>query len=339
MMEPTYTAIKQQLIKRYENMRIDPSIPDLWRHFVFFAANCRHFLEIDTLQAQKSLFARICLNQQLSVWEDKHRDLLPADAVGEIDGSWWQALRSRPGIICTFHTGSYRLINHLLMKQGIAYALLVSEKVRNRDGADFEKRYHKGSKGSDQLMVLHAEDPAVLFKIRHLLQAGKSLLAYVDGNTGSGRQGIPVSFFNREIQVRKGLPVLAHLLQVPLYPIANIRKGGQLVFLAPDPIWASPSIERHAFAHQSMQELYRFLEQLIEPAADQWAGWLHLHHATSLPRGKEGSFCVGLNGCPEYSDTLLPFLIDGKAFVFNPINYRAYSIPLSLYERMLNNLR
>jgi lauroyl/myristoyl acyltransferase len=336
--QTSYEQVLNSLTSHYAQKKVGPEQTDLWRLFVFFAANCRHFLGLDNLAEQQSLFARVRMNQQLSIWEDANYIHLPKEATTGLDEHWWQQLRREPGIICTFHTGSYRLINHLLLKQRIDFALLVSGKVKQRDGADFEQRYQEDVAGGKTLTVLNAEDPSVLFKLRRLLQQGKSLLAYVDGNTGSGSNGIAIPFFGKDVVVRKGLPMLAHWLDVPIYPLANIRKNEVLTFYALSRIKSSKCKDKHDFALETMQRLYGFLEYTINDYVDQWEGWLHLHHAVNQQFGGE-PLLLDLIENADQNAPLLPFELNGRAFAFNPLTYGSYPISRDVYYQMLNYFR
>lgn len=336
--QTSYQQVLNSLASHYTQANVGPDQTDLWRLFVFFAANCRHFLGLDNLAEQRSLFARVRMNQQLSIWEDAHYSQLPKEATTGLDEQWWQQLRQEPGIICTFHTGSYRLINHLLLKQGIDFVLLVSKKVKQRDGASFEQRYQKDVADGKTLTVLNAEDPSVLFKLRRLLQQGKSILAYVDGNTGSGSNGIAIPFFGKEVIVRKGLPMLAHWLDVPIYPLANIRKNKELTFYARPPIRPSKCIDKHEFALEAIRQLYGFLEYTINDYLDQWEGWLHLHHAVIQQFGSE-SLQLDLVENAKQNAPLLPFELNEKTFVFNSLTYGSYPVSRDVYCQMLNSFR
>src|SRR5690606_330616 len=91
-----------------------------------------------------------------------------------------QQLTIRPGIIATFHLGSYRFLNLVLASARLKLALLVSTSVLGREEHHWVCRYAS-------LMVLDAEDPAVIVQIIRALKNEYTLVVYVDGNTGTGQ--------------------------------------------------------------------------------------------------------------------------------------------------------
>ena len=95
------------------------------------------------------------------------------------------------------------------------------------------------------------------------LKNGKSLLLYIDGNTGSGsntmnnHNHLVVDFFSGKIFARKGIALLAHIAHSPIITVASYRKfvdDIRLRFF--DPIYADTKQERSAFTKTTTQKIY-----------------------------------------------------------------------------------
>lgn len=334
----TYLTNQHAIIKQYRELDINPESADLWRQFAFFSANCQHFLNVFDHEKQRSLFKDVLRNQHLSVLDDTcFAALAHSDLVN------WQAGRAeewkrRPGIICTYHTGSYRMINHLLVRDKIAFALLVSEKVKQKAGAGFQERHAMLSKeNAGELKVLNAEEPNVLFKIKQVLAQGTCLLVYIDGNTGSASGGLDMNFFGRKIKVRKGVAAIAALLKVPIYPIASIRNGSSIQFHHFPSIDCNGLCERNEFVAGTTQLLYNLLEALLHERQAQWEGWLFLHKTVILPVNTANFAFKHEHDLSDLTQWI-PFKIDSFMFVLDKISYQSYQITKRIYKLMTGKL-
>lgn len=211
-------------------------------------------------------------------------------AIAEEGCDWWGStlrslplpskLLSQPGIIATYHTGSYRLLPRWLHSQGLPFSLVVSRAVGQRQGAHYRELADCSS--PDHFDIIDAEQPNALFVMRKALRSGKYLLVYVDGNTGvlpaSNRNTAVVPFFDTRISVRAGIAHLAYLAGAPIYPITHHVQGGvSTPFCMDETLFADPGVPRRAQASEIMHTLYSFLERMIQVSPAHWEGWFYLN--------------------------------------------------------------
>lgn len=191
-----------------------------------------------------------------------------------------EQLRRQPGIIATYHVGSYRLLPRWLHSQGLPFSLVVSHAVKHQQGP----RYHRLANHSrpERFDIIDAERPDALLLMRRALQSGKYLVVYVDGNTGAlsqpKRNTAVVDFYDTGMRVRTGMAHLAYLTGVPFYPMAHHAWHSQGTrFWVGDAIHPEPSQPRAQQAVAMMQGLYAFLERIIHTRPGQWEGWFYTH--------------------------------------------------------------
>lgn len=220
------------------------------------------------------------LNQQLMLAEEDGSHLHEIQWEGPLD-KMMEILHTRPAIICTFHTGSYRQINHFLLKNCVLpYSLLVSREVNYAEGPHFKHTIQSlALPHRSELNTIVADQPYSALKIMRALDSGKHLLAYLDGNIGSDSR-MDLRFLGLPFRVRYGLAYLAHRASVPLVCIIARRmpdhtNSMQIVSIieAPGLLHSDPK----TFAHHSTAEMYGELEKLLRNEPWQWDMWYHLH--------------------------------------------------------------
>src|SRR5690606_2486951 len=125
--------------------------------------------------------------------------------------AWVDRLRRAPGIICTYHTGSYRLICRLLAAAEMSAALLLATDVLKVQGLDFLEIYRQaaGAHAGAELMLIDAERPTSLMAMARAAKRGLPILAYIDGNAGAGAASrshnlAEISFLAGRMPVRQG---------------------------------------------------------------------------------------------------------------------------------------
>src|SRR5690349_8607120 len=101
--------------------------------FNFVSAGLTNFLPELDHNKHEAIFKDILLHQRLSVLEQEFFGALDYASYENLTPDVWKALQS-PAVICTFHTGSYRLINQFLAKNNIPYSLVISKDVLEQQG-------------------------------------------------------------------------------------------------------------------------------------------------------------------------------------------------------------
>jgi len=139
-------------------------------------------------------------------------------------------------------------------------------------------------KNIETLEILNAENSQIVLQAIRRLRSGKSLLFYIDGNTGVGGyyadmdKLIKIKFFNNDLYARKGIAFLSHFTQTPIIPVICIRTGWlsrEIHFL--DPIKPNKETKKEEYNKKATQLLYSNLEKYVSKYPEQWEGWLYVH--------------------------------------------------------------
>lgn len=202
------------------------------------------------------------------------------------DQSFLADIQTRPRVFCTLHLGSYRLINHFLGRHGVRFTLVVDNATLQNQGDKFLALREASALYQDcDMRILNAESANIGLQMMREVKAGRSLLFYIDGNTGVGgmsRQDeklTVIPFLGRHIFARKGIAFLAHVTQCPIVPVASFRRSEadyEMHFFPP----IVPDVQqpREAFAVATTQHIFGLFETLLRRYPEQWEGWLYLNH-------------------------------------------------------------
>ncbi len=247
-----------------------------------FSANLTNFLPQLPEREHEELYSNLLRNLSLEKFD--HR-LMHLSDVSAIEGDWSLINNpDKPFIFCTFHIGSYRLIANALIRKGYNFSTLVRQEVFESQRAEFKNycdEMHDTFQSKSEVNILNAEDPRVLLKMTRELKAGRSILVYIDGDTGSGEDHkTTVDFLNQQVRVRKGIPYASFLAGVPIVPIVQYRKENlQNVLRIGKPIALENNEGREEFSQRALDTIYRYFGQYIELYPDQWEGWTYIHNA------------------------------------------------------------
>lgn len=321
-----------QLEERVRNMDIYGN-EETFRLYTFFKANVKHFMPNTAKEKLEQAFKEVCLHQHLS-WKDLHNEQQEEQpTISGIEPSFIESVKARPGVICTYHLGSYRMINKVLSDAEIRFSLLVNANV-------FEEESKQEVSGGfvRDFDLIDAEQPTALLKMMRALKKGESLLVYLDGNTGvnSGKEKhVVVEFMAGRLWVRKGIAVLAQLMQCPIYPLSCLRTS--LYSLAystaeaiippkdkqPDPL----------FVQRTMQTLYKQLEEIVYTQPFQWECWLYLHQFMVLPEPVKSRNEVQVKELLN-PDAWASFSIDGHCFALDLESFSSFKIAEPIHTMM-----
>lgn len=307
-------------------------LPVLEAREALFRANIYHFLPDYPASRYDELYRQVCANQRQAA--DDYRQARPewiASRCLEL-GGWLARVQARPGIIATYHTGSYRLLNLCLATAGLPLALLVSAEVAARERQSMllkQQRLTKDARPDRPLVVLEAEDPHILRKTGRLLAQGYYVVFYVDGNTGAaeGRSThlLQLPFLAGRLNVRQGIPLLSYLAGVPVYPIRCDRQHGVPHFVCADPMVPHPGETRNDYAVRVMAMLYRFLEVALEQDPATWECWRYIQQwVVGKEVGRCASADLNLLAGPAhrwhvFREQGRRYLIDAKGYIFYPM--------------------
>jgi len=214
-------------------------------------------------------------------------------------------------IYCTFHMGSYRMIIPALLKSNIDLAVVLAKDTLDEQHASIIRIHEKLKEEyhlTNTLDFIDAESSMGAIKMIRALNSGKSLLFYIDGNTGVNGKNItdekllPINFFQYIINVRKGIAYIAHKCNVPIIlglshylsdDIINIRYYNPIEVNEQDH-------DVKVFSERTIQTIYDQFSELLVKYPSQWEGWLYLHSILD-----EKNFCISeqeqdLNKDQEY---------------------------------------
>jgi lauroyl/myristoyl acyltransferase len=250
-----------------------------------FSANLTNFLPQVPEKEHDTMYQSLIRNLALEKFD---RKLMHLSDVSALEGDLSLINNpKKPFIFCTFHIGSYRLIANVLLRKGYNFSTLVRQEVFEKQQKEF-KSYCAGMYDNfgtpSKVNILNAEDPRVLLQMTRELQAGRSILVYIDGDTGSGEEHkTTVNFLNQKVKVRKGVPYASYLSGVPILPIVQYRKKNlQNVMRIGKPISINKNESRDQFSQRALSAIYKYFGQYVEKYPDQWEGWSYIHNSLVL---------------------------------------------------------
>lgn len=198
------------------------------------------------------------------------------------------AKNGTPYIFCTYHIGSYRMLNSILAVNDIEYSLVTDNQYIKEQG-DKTKELFKTikkdflQKDSD-LDILDAESPSIGLQAIRKLKNGTSLLFYIDGNTGVNNDNENkdnferINFLNTPYYARKGIAYLSFISKVPIIPVVSLRKGwlNREIYILPS-LKANDTESREQFCYSATQKLYDILAEYIKKHPEQWESWIYVY--------------------------------------------------------------
>lgn len=296
---PEYLEQYLQAHRRFQQLDFSDYGSSVGRMSRQCLASLRYFLPNQTNHEQ--ILRQVLLNQELSKIDEclvEQPALLQQQFTQtEItDPQHWLAAAAsgKPVLFCTFHYGSYGLINGLLASRGIDFALPVSSQIfqqlKPRYDRNMQLLQQQSSAALGQMQLLDAEASTLLLQLRRKVKAGHSLLFYLDGNAGVGgmqssnENMTQIRWFDHAIQSRIGLSFISHFLQIPIVPVLCYRRG-----LLQNTLYFGEAVQPQEQAatadlHQRVtQQLFDFLSGFVKKDPSQWEAWMYLHRFISLP--------------------------------------------------------
>jgi len=303
--------------------------------FALFSTNLHNLLPDLPRKEYVPTFRRLQANLALTFMDIEHAACPGFMQARGWDDAWATTLRERPGIVCTYHTGAYRYLNHLLVAAGVQLSIVVA-------GRAIPAEQRLLDRASADIDLIDAEQPHALFSMAKAAKQGRSLLVYIDGNTGTNGNAadadrhnlLTVPFCGWQVKVRQGVAALAYRLQLPLYPVIcerEVRWGMRLNHLLTywhfNPICPLPDESQAAFAARATARLYGLLEQFVVRNPDQWEGWLGLQHDLVLPAPAELDE-------EEHPMRWAPYRRGNQAFLLHRPTYASYRITWKEFYRL-----
>ena len=249
--------------------------------FAVFSANLTNFMPDIAKSKHVSLYRDLLIHKTYENFDQQVLSILEfTDIEGNID------LFNDPNqnfIVSAFHLGSYRSIGNLLLQKKYDFSLLVRKEIYAEQMDRFllfNQKMHDHFGTPTGSTVLNAEDPSVLVKMLRELRSGRSLLTYLDGNTGTDTQDslVEIDFLNQRILARQGLSYLSFMAKVPIVPVVCYRKpDGRNVLHIGEPISLNNTAKREQYAQETTQSMFNFFGGFLNKYPDQWEGWHYVH--------------------------------------------------------------
>jgi lauroyl/myristoyl acyltransferase len=259
--------------------------------FNLVSAGLHNYLPHIDYHQHEGIFKGILLHQRLSHLEQLYAEALEFVTCENIHDDTWELLKNGGAIICTFHTGSYRIINQVLIQHKIPFTLVIAKSILDSQGDQFNLLHQRfsGEQNGVSFGIIDAESPSSGLQMLREIKRGRTLVLYIDGNTGAGNNDkeknnlCDIAFLGQRIFARKGIAFLAHVLGAPILTIASYRKSIddiRLRFL--DPIYPRIDPDRETFAQDTTQKIYDFVAEIITRYPEQWEGWMYLHKVAHI---------------------------------------------------------
>ena len=210
--------------------------------------------------------------------------------------------RTKPAVFAAYHFASYRLIPPLLIDQGVDLTIVMDRKV-----AQFKEEAFTGAissflehrkKDINRFRFRDTSDPALVLKLSKDLRGGRSVLFYIDGNTGvdGGRpqegHSETVPFIDHKVMSRIGIPIVAELGRAPVIPILmqrgttltkNYLQVGRAIL---------PTSDRRAFISSSLTEVWKICGEAVRADPGLWESLRYANKYLTFNDAPNGSSCL-----------------------------------------------
>ena len=315
--------------------------------FNLMSASLYNFLPKITYDKHEGIFRNISINQKLSSLEQGYLNIQNRIVYENFSPDLLNTLKNNNGIICTFHLGSYRLINQFLLLNKMPLTIVASKAVVELQTDDFMNIRDKvDAQDSDLIKIIDAESEHAITKILRDIKAGRILVFYIDGNMGTGENSpnnpnlINVSFLGKRLLVRKGIAYISHLAKVPIYTVACFRKkldDIRIHFF--DPIYPVSFSNRNKYAEFATQKIYHYIEPIIKKYPEQWEAWLYIHKAINFSNEPDKEEIMSDLSIPIESSLFVLNLREFGVFnllectyLFRKKGFKSYLIDLNLFD-------
>jgi hypothetical protein len=251
------------------------------KEYLFYRANKHTFLPDSPLD-DELLFEKMQFNKRLRILEDNTAtDVLMNIMSCEGNMEFLENTQKTPYIFCSFHFGPFMQIGPLLNRQGIDFSVLTEPGISHR------QLHH--TVAAEDLKVMHSNTSDILINMIDTLRNNKSLFVFLDGGQGSTidqekKSYIPIDFLGQNFYVKKGIPSLSYIADVPIIPLISYRTetGDMKVFFG-NPIVPDRTKPRELFVKQMIQECFDTFSAYLIQYPEQFTLWHSLHQYMDLP--------------------------------------------------------
>lgn len=324
----------------------------LYTQFVLVSAGLKHYLPQIRYNQHEYLFQQMLLHQQLSILEQHYHHINECIAYENLNDEYLSLLKNG-AIVSTFHTGSYRAINIFLIKQKIPFVLVVNNKMFKEQYTQLIEIFTKQNDNQynpNEFSIINAEDPGGFMQMIRALKCGRTLVIYLDGNTGRGDNNAinknchSLPFLGQHIYARTGIAFLALATGRPILPVLSYRKAIddiRLKFFDPLHIGSKArGADKKIFLTRTTHHLFDLLASIVQLYPEQWESWFYLHNMANivLPnvrRYEANPDRMSRRGQLQFNEEDFGIFNAGaNHYLFNKAQYTAYPIDRALYEKL-----
>jgi lauroyl/myristoyl acyltransferase len=218
-------------------------------------------------------------NQRRATIDLQHlAELMPQVDVRDRSGL---SIGREPAIFCASHYAGYRLIGPLLMSLKVPVTIVIDRHVARAQGDSFSDALYRYARRmrlpKDCFVFRDTSEPSLLLGLARDVRAGRSLLFYLDGNSGSDASTarndhtIAVDFLGNRLTSRAGIPSLSAMTGAPVVPIRMSRSAGVTENLAEFlPAMRLGNDDCSTFVRNVLQMLWSLIGEQVEVDPTQW---------------------------------------------------------------------
>jgi hypothetical protein len=229
----------------------------------------------DTVAAARTLYR----NQRRATIDLQHlAELIPKVVVDDrTDG----VVSRGPAIFCASHYAGYRLIAPILLSLGMAVTIVIDKHVARAQADMFSGALRKHCRRlgfpNDRFAFRDTSEHGLLLGLARDVRAGRSLLFYLDGNSGidsstaRNDHTVAVDFLGHSLSSRTGIPQISAMTKAPVVPVRMSRaeslEGNFAEFLQPMQFDGG---DRDAFVRATLQTLWSLIGEQVDRDPTQW---------------------------------------------------------------------
>ncbi len=309
--------------------------------YTFLSANLQNFMPTIPPDQHVVLFEQFQLAQHLNGKDTTYFvDQYPLPIHGW--DSFLTELQRHPGIVCTYHFGAYQLINYLLIKAKMRFALLVAGEVKAKWHRRFPHLLTALQKAEEDgyFELLDANDRSSLRRLYARLAQGFLLLIYTDGLEGihtRKREDLQsVSFLGQHIVVPKGAAQLSYTFGLPIHPLLALRRKEHIALITGERIEPDEGVLKKSYIQETTHRLFHFLEPYLHHWPEQWTNWPHIH-------GMLAEVGTLLNGNkwdgdpPEDSTAYGIYCLEDRYFLLRKHDYMSFVLEKEDFEMLFDS--
>jgi lauroyl/myristoyl acyltransferase len=343
--------VMEENIFRREKRKLDQAFS---KDYSFVSANLSNFLPELPFEKHEEFYLDTMQHRSLAVFHSDLTQLVHrVKAIGDL--SFLDRIATEPFIFCNYHLGSYRALLGFLVSRQIDFAMLL-------DGRTFTEQGEKINQSIDSLMLhsgktisfkmFNVEDATSMMQIGQWLRSGKSLVAYLDGNTGYGgiynnskEIFLKLDFMGMPLRNRKGISSLSWFTKTPIIPAISYfinKEDAPLLEFFPSITPVAPA-QKDNYVLDTTQHLYKILESKLRDYPSQWEPWLYIHKFLDIERLREirkrtgTPYADSLNSFTEFSfnrNKYSLFRLDDHSHLLDRLLYKTYELTPDVFSTL-----